>query len=182
MTIKHWEAFDLWVNHSVFLAQRGHICSSLIHRADSGMMICFPWGCMTGCYLLSGHKIVALAKTGNFVKSWKFIDNRYVCQSNLLSRLPRQLWCVKHTRHDLKQKIYAVGWHAKYRSVSFLFLLGHYHSPFVTSALSIHSVQDLLAPVTSSLMTTFRWVDLFSLGRYPNGSDPTALCCLLHLS
>lgn len=121
VTIKHWAAFDLWVSHSVFLAQRGHICSSLIHRADSGLTICFPQGYVAGCNLLSGHKIVALAKTGHFVKSWKFIDNRCICQSNLLSRQPRWLWCVQHIRHDLKQKMYAVGWHAKYRSVSFLF-------------------------------------------------------------
>jgi len=72
-------------------------------------MICFPQGCVTGGNLLDGHKIVALAKTGNFIKSQKFIDNGCICQFNLLSRLPRQLWHVQHIRHDLKQKIYAVG-------------------------------------------------------------------------
>lgn len=52
--------------------------------------------------------MVALAKTGDFLKSQKFIDNRCICQSNLLSRLPSQLYCVQPIRHDLKQKIYAV--------------------------------------------------------------------------
>lgn len=89
---------------------------------------------------------------------------------NPIWRLLRQLQRVQHIRHDLKQKIHAVGWLQKHKSVSSLLQLGHCCSPSVTATLSIHSLQE---PVTC-LVTIFRQV--------LSWHHPTVLCALLHLS